>query len=77
MLPGPAGPKPFPIHTHCNFKLHFNHDRFMKNNYYFFFLVTHTNVLMREQAVFFRYIFSFIFNNSLGKYKKLNTIKIY
>ena len=44
---------PLPTHTHCNFKLHFNHDRFIKNTHYFF-LVTHITLLIREQAVLFR-----------------------
>ena len=36
MLEGPAGPKPFPTHIHCNFKLHFNHVRFIQDTHYFF-----------------------------------------
>ena len=35
MLAGPTGPKPFPTHIHCNFKLYFNHDRFIKDTDYF------------------------------------------
>ena len=35
MLAGPVGQKPFPTHIHCNFKLHFNHNRFIKDTHYF------------------------------------------
>ena len=62
MLPGPTtGPKPFSIHTHCNVRFHFNHDRLVKNTYDFssFFLVTHTTLLMHEQAMIFIFILFF------------------
>ena len=35
MLAGLEGPKPFPTHIHCNFKLHFNHDRFIRDTHTF------------------------------------------
>ena len=77
MLEGPVSPKPIPTHIHCNFKLHFNNDRFIKDTHYFF-LVTHITLLMPEQAVFFFYNIFHIFLIVLWENGFfLNTITIY
>ena len=59
VLPGPLGPTSFPIHTHCNFKVHFNHDRFIKDaNISFWRLVLPASYVSR--LWFFNNLFSFI-----------------